>query len=62
MSGRYLLPTVQEYTHIMNFTANDLNDMLRILLVRPKTSISVYEENIDGKPVAKSRAEYSGKR
>lgn len=53
---------MNQYTHTMNFTTNDLNDGLRVLVVRPRTKIAVYEEKIDGEPVAKSKSDFTGKR
>lgn len=34
----------------MNFTATDQNDLLRIMVIRPKTEIQVFEEDLKSKP------------
>lgn len=46
----------------MNFTANDLNDIIRIQVIRAKTVVAIYEESLNGEPLAKSRSDFMGKR
>ena len=62
ITGHYFIPNTNTYTHHMNFTANDLNDIIRIQVIRAKTVVAIYEESLNGEPLAKSRSDFMGKR